>query len=762
MRMDIWNEYIFFVGSDENMHFNGDTTMHVFWGANDSNFGSFWSYLNVDNSNGEMHAPTGRWNVNIARVLYDSTLNKIWWSLTSPGASNQITEFIDATLIEFDWDGTSGNNTAHFNGSVWGKTVGPIGLQDEYYEGSDYDPTTHTFYGGSGNGNPNVESAIESLSPISNLTRYWAIYAGGEQVIPSTTLSNHVNGTNQQLFYYDTTGPTSVIYYHGFISPDYYIFALNPSGAFSQVVYVTGTYSGSWTITDESIFVNQNVNSNVGGNLKYSTDKWLFSWTSKELSGKYRVRWDEELGDEFDLTSYIVNGCVINFYEEDQAGDCTIQVASPNGIFDPSNIYSINRTRLQEGNILKIYSGDVISGLPTTILVFYGYITFAQEVDYTRGTAEVYRIKAYDRSKWFTRSKITTGVYTSQLVEDIAANIAQFYMGLDVSEYSFPSTGVTLERVQIIQEPPMEALRLLFQSAGYMPYWRGDGTLTARKMNTTASVDYSYSDGSSTNKISMQWQDEQAVNQVSVTGQTVSLHDVVYDEEFLVEVFGTSGWWGQSKDITLYYNSDHSMKCQIASVRMDVEKGLGDSYIPAGTEYLADVQDYYCVVHQSVRNQVLGLLALASVGDFLGIGFIDGAVIGQMILILLEVGDFHYKIYGRPLGESIPYNVFAQSKDLTLQSYEGGVIEKVIDNPFIPNQTVAQQLADYELSKSKWFRKKPTSTVQRNLAFEPGDIVSVYNPRTSLPIKIYVSQVTHNIGDRTQAETTIITGGYIE
>jgi hypothetical protein len=194
-----------------------------------------------------------------------------------------------------------------------------------------------------------------------------------------------------------------------------------------------------------------------------------------------------------------------------------------------------------------------------------------------------------------------------------------------------------------------------------------------------------------------------------------------------------------------------------------ISKSLKGGVIKGGNEELTTVEDNYCLIHQTVRNQLPMLLALVGLAMAAGKTFSIGFVVASQILILSQVGEYDYKIYGCPRGDDVPYNVWAQANDLVdIQKKEGQVVEKTIDNPWISTETFAQDIADYEIERVQWLRKQLISEVSRNLLHEPGDIVQLYNVRYSTAPKMYVTKVVHRIGKREEAETTLLTGGYIE
>jgi hypothetical protein len=157
------------------------------------------------------------------------------------------------------------------------------------------------------------------------------------------------------------------------------------------------------------------------------------------------------------------------------------------------------------------------------------------------------------------------------------------------------------------------------------------------------------------------------------------------------------------------------------------------------------------------------LLALVGIAEAAGKTFSMGFVLATQILILVQVGEFHYKIHGSPLGDAIPYNVWAQASDsVDIQKKDGQIVEVVIDNPWISSEVLAQDIADYEIERISWLRKVLLAEVSRNLAHEPGDVIQLYNKRYGTTPKMYVTKVVHKLGNREEAETTLLTGGYIE
>jgi len=680
-------------------------------------------------------------------VLYDENRSRLY--VVQHGVSTD--EY--ACVYELIFDGV---NTPTYSGSRWGMNCGAVEFNSFEATKAFYDSSTLTLFISFNQNNIGLDdnpprAFVHTLNVVSNSLRTWGS-TGGEEIIAISDPGN--------AFYVDSSTNRF------FVGGSGYLAIIDLDGSVKGGKLQVGTYSGSWSWATATSFTIDNTLSSLRAFLK-TDSRWLIAYTRDYTSGTYRLVWDQELGTTIDITQYVSNGAEVTYYEEDQPGEAELIVASPDGLFDPSNPFSTYKNLLEEGSLLQIWSGDYVSSVAEPILIFYGYITWGGvpggEVSLERGTPEVFRIKAQDRSKIYRKSRITSTLYSTQSPETIVSLVAQTKLGIASGDIDLPVTGKTLDTVQLVQEYPLEAFALLMQTAGYRPYFNGSGKLVATKLDPTASVDYTYANADCIKGIAIGWTDSGFPNRVTVIGQTIATHGIIYEEEFLSEIQGTAGWWGQDRDLQIWYSSDHVLKCATGTIRLEVVKSLKGGVIKGGNEELTTVEDNYCLIHQTVRNQLPMLLALVGIAMVAGKTFSMGFVVASQILILSQVGEYDYKIYGCPKGEDIPYNVWAQANDLVdIQKKDGQIVEKVIDNPWVSSETFAQDIADFEIERVEWLRKQLISEVSRNLLFEPGDIVQLYNVRYSTTPKMYVTKVIHRIGKRDEAETTLLTGGYIE
>jgi hypothetical protein len=182
---------------------------------------------------------------------------------------------------------------------------------------------------------------------------------------------------------------------------------------------------------------------------------------------------------------------------------------------------------------------------------------------------------------------------------------------------------------------------------------------------------------------------------------------------------------------------------------------------------LFSVDETFCVIKQSVNNQLGLLLALVAAATALGgaitlSGAIQGAQIALLAFTLTQIGEYRYDIYGKPIGETVPFYIWAQAKDTNAQAaQQGQIVEEVIDNPLIDQLQMAQDLADFYLLYYQLQKKRVTATFMKNLAFEPLDFIQAFNPRYNFSLKFMAQEVEHHIGRRNDKEVTIVKGALV-
>ena len=211
------------------------------------------------------------------------------------------------------------------------------------------------------------------------------------------------------------------------------------------------------------------------------------------LTKQYRVRillYDVALPGSPQTLSQVVAGTVSETLDiTDLVRDLQITAQSvsfviedPSGQFDPEQ--GSNRHLLRENQIVRIQEGDAGVAEDDWEFVFTGHIRgqVGWLLNRTNRMKQV-RVQILDRmsTKAYNRMPVTTRNYTEgDDLGEIAYDIAKNLMCLTDDEIGFDHKWgfATCHRfLQIVELPPMEALRKVGEVVGYIPYFDGQGRL---------------------------------------------------------------------------------------------------------------------------------------------------------------------------------------------------------------------------------------------------------------------------------------------
>ncbi|MHA1437985.1 MAG: hypothetical protein ACTSPD_10445 [Promethearchaeota archaeon] len=470
--------------------------------------------------------------------------------------------------------------------------------------------------------------------------------------------------------------------------------------------------------------------------------------------GSRVLKWDEDLSTEIDISNY-VDSIQIDMTDENESNQAVITMSDRYAYFDIMNYGSLRSDYFEENNRIKIEMGYNGEYLPA----FNGLIAKGSSV-HRRGSKMEYRIRCFGKDKNWYKKKVTTTLFQNQTVSYIVEYIITTYGGLTVSEYDLPTISDIIPSVQFIDEYIYDMIFKLMQAYNYFPYFNEEGILIARKViDASASIDFTYyqdgTDSVGANKapamniesFESEWFDDELVNKVVVIGETPTTEETTFPEEFMGFIQGASGWFSKSQDFTFYFSEDKQLYCE--EPRLDVKDSCSNDFFGGGESISSPGagKQNYCTIHQNTSNQVSILYVL--IAGALACAVLVGKaivfnplafVVATAITILGQVGNFYYEIYAKPVGEPAPETIEATAEDAELiQQY--GEIKKEIENPFLDTYEKCKALADNELQKAKWYRKKPVITIVQNMGHQVQDIIRAYNPHTGYSYKVYVREV---------------------
>jgi len=529
----------------------------------------------------------------------------------------------------------------------------------------------------------------------------------------------------------------------------------------SNIVYYTKTDDDiTWSV--HNYFTREASARNI--KMCYNQNSLSAIWHYYNSDRVYEIVWDQIVSGETNLSAYIPRVSV-RLSDTTGANSATITFEDPGGRFNFLNKNSLWQNKLRENNIVQIQAGN--DGFYTPI--FTGYIAHGSSPSYSREGGYKYSIVVLDKSKnWFKR-KITTELYENKRVDYIVEDIITTYGGLIVGEYDMPELTARIPTVQFIDEYIMDILYKVYQSYNYFPYFDEAGILRAKLINKEATVDYTfYKNGTDTvaaNKapeeniksLAPAWDDNNIVNIVTVIGETATSSETTFAEEYIGTLSGTNGWQTKKNVIDFYFSNDKELKC--VNPRLDPIENLGNKFFGGGQSIstVGSGKQDHCRITQRVSAGIIYLyclIAAAAVCCVLagfGVSFWGAvtvwtfnplaAVVAAGIAVVGQLSNYYYDIYACPVGEPIPDIISQTVGDSTLIS-EYGEIPLEINNPFLDTEVKCLDLANFELTKAKWFRYPCEMEICSNLALQVHDMIRVYYSPLDLNYTLYIREIT--------------------
>lgn len=415
-----------------------------------------------------------------------------------------------------------------------------------------------------------------------------------------------------------------------------------------------------------------------------------------------------------DITPY-VESVQIKPAAGSRAGTANLRIANPGGIFDVTNPTSEYSGLLDKNQVLRIRKGYGGSGLLKP--VFYGLVTDAR-AHYERGFAEVIDVTLLDRSKLFSRRKVTSELYEKVQANDIVTDLMTSEGGLAPGDIELSPLDCEVWEYQAVDETLMDAIRTVLGPKRYTVCFDGRGKLISRPPAPAGTPKWNY--GPEHAKVlAPQWGDADLANKVVVYGRTKELYDQILDLEKLDDVSGSVGLWDGWDTVTVYYSADHLLKAVEPELRKD-----GNPLVPGGPEgygrvgpvtYAKIVQVADTYVKVSIHN------AESTWND----------------------GSYQFEVWAKPVGAAVPGVIIAEAHDDDLIAEYGEIVEEIEDLPIF-DYTTAEELAQTVLQIRKWQTQRIGYQVLGNPELEPGDVITIYNPRTDCTYWLWLENVEHS------------------
>lgn len=445
----------------------------------------------------------------------------------------------------------------------------------------------------------------------------------------------------------------------------------------------------------------------------------------------------------------------------EQAGDYVSQgiaatsiaftISDPVGQFDPVENPAPNNGRwLRQRNVIVVREGDEQVDDGDWPITFTGAIQGQPGQDFNRTTltAELTG-KASSREVDFLRRLGTTRNFTQGTTfEDMANEIAETDMGLDLDEINLPSFGTRFTQflsTQFVDESFLTTIAKIMFPDGFMPKFEGDGRLGATSGLITKGNSRVYTERELQVTILRPILEFNGTNSVEILGLDPKLTKVPQHRQELARANITTGFFSSGASIPVSWSDDKTQQAE--AVEFVVLSSVGASPIAFGGEAFTEtLQSDGGSVEGNIEvdgavSAGIGLLALltgaliysltvfdqappgAQGGPVIPFGRTVTTLVMQAISFILgQTGRGEYRM------EGIPYEyVFKELRGVCQVSgiRSEDKQEITVENHLINSQTDTDDSAERILRRERAKQNIRTVEMIHDLVLEPDDIFAV-------------------------------------
>ncbi len=415
-----------------------------------------------------------------------------------------------------------------------------------------------------------------------------------------------------------------------------------------------------------------------------------------------------------------------DFVEGVSATTVQLQIADPNGVFDPFNTIG-NPTGdgrwLRRGNVVRIKEGDARIPEADWPITFTGRLVGQAGTLTSRDPSappQIIHCEAASRESDFLKRRINSASFpigTSHLT--IANSIATEDMNLDLDEINFAGFGTDLvfQPIQIGDEQPMVSLARIMFVDGFVPKFDGRGVLTQALGLITGIPVRTYFDDTFAASVDRPHSKLDPPNSVTIRGLNKDMTKILQPVQLLAELSLTIGYFTQDETIEVPWSEDQTQLAQ--NVYVDTLRSVN-----GGLTFLGADEDFTEISAGPTFEGSVGMrcdfttgfapwliifflveyLALTWIPDIvvvLGLGASTGETINTgssaaglalaaAMLIMMKIGRGNYAFIGEPF-EYVHEEISALAELDGLLSED--IVELEIENHLISDQDKLDALA---------------------------------------------------------------------
>jgi len=512
----------------------------------------------------------------------------------------------------------------------------------------------------------------------------------------------------------------------------------------------------------------------------YDPDYVLWNlWQHTEDGDEESIMWGSLAGDR-NLSDFLVDGSMV-VIEWDIEAPTKLRFSLSHGhLFDPQNLLSTYSIFLKKGRKFTVRLGEKISGTE---------YWQAQGVFYARETKLVYSNEKYPqidvvaedlRTLWESNEVVATRWFNGDLPDIVIEDILHSNGDMEYSEMDIPTlTGEHGIYHQYIDMSLDDIIKEFLDHFMYYPFVNVDGVFEPRHLDITKAASHTY-----TTSIIVEFSPDDSystfTNRVVVKGMANAYTEILYDEESVGSVSGTTGWWGKDLEEIVWYSDDHERTCR--HPRLEIIQSISEfqtflnAFASEGHEYLSyeDPNEHYLIITieaPNLQGAFIGAVAALLATGYMAVtcdgAFGAGSRCGPYILasnicasvvlnILGAIASYNYNIHARPIGHE-KRTFQAEANDYKLQDeLDGKVITETIDDALCYTVNSCQVVADQELAVVMAQRNRIKYQKISHLQDEIGDIIIVNHPHSGEEVKTFITNLkrTIKIGGETTDDIT--------
>lgn len=555
-------------------------------------------------------------------------------------------------------------------------------------------------------------------------------------------------GNHVDLLAYD---PVAEVFYAGHQDCGYLV-TFSIEGDFSVLNYATVTNPATTAEYGEADIFSYEAYEDKPV-ITYDEDYMLWILWRHRDDDEYSILWANTIASK-DVTNYLdINIPITIEWDIDKPAKLTFAV-SHGYLFDPQNLLSTFSIFFKRARLLSIRQGEIVSDVEYWQNQSM-FEVIETSLEYSTNEYPTLKVVAEDMThKWGDNHIIATEYYNGENPVDVLEWLLSNHAELEADEYNLPVSFEDTHDLyhQYIDMNFDEIIKSLLDHFCYFPHVNIDGEFEPRYLDISKSVDHEYSDTTQITKYTPDGKYATFINQIIVTGISHIYYEILYEEEVVGRLSGTTGWWGKDNDEKVWYSNNHTKTCRYP--RLEILQSVTDFEVfnalsGSGGESITDVDtdEQYCIVTIEAPN-LIGVLAAAIAAAVATYTFCkhscDGGPhqkgwcsicnfavileINLIISILCGVASYSYNIWARPIGhEKRSHQATANDYDFQ-EELNGKIIAETIDDPYGYTVSICQTVADNEMGLISAQRRRHKFIKTAHLMDEIGDVISIPHP----------------------------------